>query len=143
MTRRLLDEFPIGDLQPLAECEGHCESSDDCEQGLLCWYRDSDHFSVPPGCWGDAHDDTTNYCYDPDRRTLAVDQEEVLENCDCLSRCEGHCVSDAECAGDLKCWHRSVWTDPMPPRCRGRSPGKANNYCYDPHSHSDNAVDVS
>jgi hypothetical protein len=45
------------------ECEGDCDSDDDCTNNLLCWQRDNGD-PAPPGCDGNAKLDY-DYCYDP------------------------------------------------------------------------------
>jgi len=58
--------------------------------------------------------------------------------------CEGNCDADYQCAGDLKCWHRSADHPAIPPGCSGYpevypilfatppDPTLAASYCYDP-----------
>lgn len=43
-----------------------------------------------------------------------------------LNECEGDCDSDADCNGNLKCYH-----DAMPPGCTGNYVTNAD-FCYDP-----------
>ena len=49
-----------------------------------------------------------------------------------LGECEGDCDSDANCAGDLECWHRSPNYPAIPPGCSGYPHAVSHDYCYDP-----------
>merc|ERR1719334_2482454 len=47
----------------LTECEGDCDSDDDCVSGLQCWQRAITD-GPPPGCTG-TPTHTMDYCFDP------------------------------------------------------------------------------
>ena len=55
------DDFPSDGI-PLGRCEGHCESDDQCENGLVCFEREM-RFMAVPGCRGGENDWSLNsYC---------------------------------------------------------------------------------
>ena len=68
-TRSLVDQgnsesSPTCDC--LDECEGDCDGDGDCIGELVCYARSSDGTAnIPPGCTGDAHYTSHDYCYDP------------------------------------------------------------------------------
>ena len=68
-TRTLIDmgnpaDSPTCDC--LGECEGDCDGDGDCIGDLVCYHRTNDGTSnIPPGCTGDAHWTSHDYCYDP------------------------------------------------------------------------------
>jgi len=129
----------------LGECEGECDRDDHCQHGLVCWHRTGWDSNVPPGCSGSAHDEHHDYCYDPNRRIPVEDKgrDQPFEDCGCLLECDGDCDSDADCHGNLVCWHRDGWDDLVPPGCRGDVHGRLYDYCYDPNNHDSNAREIS
>jgi len=129
----------------LGECEGECDRDDHCQHGLVCWHRTGWDSNVPPGCSGSAHDEHHDYCYDPNRRIPVEDKgvNQPSDDCGCLLECEGDCDSDADCHGNLVCWHRDGWDDLVPPGCRGDVHGRLYDYCYDPNNHDSNAREIS
>ena len=48
----------------LEECWGDCDYDDDCVGDLKCWHR-SEGEGIPPGCSGEVHEPSHDYCYDP------------------------------------------------------------------------------
>jgi len=46
--------------------------------------------------------------------------------------CEGNCLHDGDCKGDLKCWRRSADHPAIPPGCKGYPPDPVltTSYCY-------------
>jgi len=124
----------------LEECEGGCDTDDQCEGDLVCWQRSSKRQNYPPGCSGHhphRKGDSTGYCYDPDRRIEAIQGEDPAN----LRECEGDCDSDKHCLGNLKCYTRVV-DDPLPPGCKGSS-DQGYDYCYDNQNLVDNARQIS
>jgi hypothetical protein len=119
-----VDESPQG--QRLRNCQGDCNTDDQCAYGLSCFKRNG---SGPvPGCSGEGIS-MLDYCFYPPPGTLVlmgdtVDSYLVYP----LSKCQGHCHSDADCAGDLRCWKRTIY-EPIP-GCEGDG-ARDNNYCYD------------
>ena len=53
---------------PLDICEGDCDSDDDCDSGLICFFNDGAESNVPDGCTGTA-EEGVDYCYDPSSAT--------------------------------------------------------------------------
>jgi len=49
----------------LDECQGDCDSDNDCMGDLKCWHRNDWDDAVPPGCSGSAHEKSHDYCYRP------------------------------------------------------------------------------
>jgi len=134
---------PCSGANCLAECVSECDRDDHCEGGLVCWHR-SKWSNIPPGCSGSAFSGTNDLCYDPNRR-IPVENKGVNppKKCGCLLECEGDCDSDADCHGNLRCWHRSKWSDLVPPGCRGSPHKKSHDYCYDPDNLRGNAREIS
>ena len=55
----------------LDECEGDCDGDGDCIGDLVCYHRTNDAtLNIPPGCTGDAHETSHDYCYDPNWDTV-------------------------------------------------------------------------
>ena len=73
-TRSLVDQgnpatSPTCDC--LDECEGDCDGDGDCISDLVCYHRTNDGTAnIPPGCTGDAHETSHDYCYDPNWDTV-------------------------------------------------------------------------
>eukprot|EP01083_Nonionella_stella_P085797 238025_1 len=127
----------IGDVSVngnnLVECQGDCDSDNNCIGNLKCHQRNG-NAANPPGCQGAAKYDW-DYCYDPTRAFVGNvnvngNSGDVSVNGNNLVECQGDCDSDNNCAGDLKCYQR-VGAAPNPPGCQGTA--KYNwDYCYDP-----------
>lgn len=47
---------------PLSLCYGDCDSDDDCESDLVCFFNGADDANIPPGCNGTAKTGV-DYCY--------------------------------------------------------------------------------
>jgi len=117
----------------LNECEGDCDTDDDCSGNLRCFHRDTSADGIPPGCMGTAHYDAHDYCYDSGDIALVDYGTDPTWT---LDECEGDCDSDNSCAGDLRCWFLgTLSTDNVPPGCHG-TPANTDiyyhDYCYDP-----------
>ena len=136
---KLLEEAPIpvvnkggNPSETLNECEGDCDEDDDCAKDLRCWARYNWDSPVPPGCSGTAYDESYDYCYDPSRGRLPLDNDgNPSAHCQCLDECAGDCDYDDDCVADLKCWHRSG-REGIPPGCWGEVHEANHDYCYDP-----------
>jgi hypothetical protein len=63
------DEEPGVAGYPLQECQGDCDSDDECAGELICFQRDVN--GVVPGCVGVAVDDT-DYCIKPPQQLVAA-----------------------------------------------------------------------
>eukprot|EP00931_Biecheleriopsis_adriatica_P060751 TRINITY_DN36495_c0_g1_i1.p1 TRINITY_DN36495_c0_g1~~TRINITY_DN36495_c0_g1_i1.p1 ORF type:complete len:2641 (-),score=486.46 TRINITY_DN36495_c0_g1_i1:92-6985(-) len=105
----------------LLECQGDCDTDDDCAGGLMCFQR-SGHTDIP-GCKGDGTSGW-DYCIAPYHFTLPVSTPGNWKPT--MAECEGECISDATCDSGLKCWTSN---SPVP-GCSGDPNGK--KYCYDP-----------
>ena len=107
----------------LADCRGDCDSSDDCEFGLVCYQRSG--FDTMPGCKGEPHFDT-DYCLDTSRN---FNELVFLGQKGPFGRCAGDCDSDSDCVGDLRCFQRDGEVNNVP-GCPGRAVDNVD-YCYD------------
>lgn len=122
------DEYPQLDFgedsdELLADCRGDCDSSDDCESGLVCYQRSG--FDVMPGCKGEPSWDT-DYCVDKSRNfkeLIFLYQEGPF------GRCAGDCDSDSDCIGDMICFQRDGEENNVP-GCPGRAVRNVD-YCVD------------
>jgi len=54
-----------GNTVGLFECEGDCDSDNDCIGNLKCWQRGSWGSDLPPGCKGSKFWESHDFCYDP------------------------------------------------------------------------------
>merc|ERR1712241_354487 len=59
---------------------------------------------------------------------------DIERHCNCLAECAGDCDIDSDCAGDLVCWQRFGWNDPVPPGCSGDPHFESHDYCFDPRN---------
>jgi len=124
-------------LFPLPKCKGDCDSSSDCQPGLLCFQRgDSD--PGPPGCNG-TPSGSTDYCFDPLDFPLPpagslgrVGNNGQPESLYPLKACQGDCDSDRDCLDGLKCFQRNEGDTDSIPSCKGVPEGRVD-YCYDPN----------
>ena len=112
-----------------------------CAGSLVCFQRENANGNtgqMPPGCKGGVGLHTQwDICYDPADN---VEHKLVKRGTNPfghaggptkLYRCEGHCRSDTDCAGNLRCTRPS----PEVPGCRNGGEGDDENinYCYDPN----------
>jgi len=125
--------------QKLGMCEGDCDSDEDCEEGLYCFFKDTDVTSVP-GCGG-FDDSRTDYCTNKIETTPTFQQPFPMlyvfpENPPHISnyplqRCQGDCDSDGDCADGLVCYERPPWRYRIP-GCSGESMTRTD-FCIDPN----------
>merc|ERR1719474_2226532 len=108
----------------LTECEGDCDVDEDCEGDLKCFKNGLGETDVPTGCSGIAREDM-DYCYGQSEPDL----EFVGEDPTGLGECQGDCESDADCQGDLKCFHNADGSDNVPEGCEGVAMNSMD-YCY-------------
>jgi len=109
---------------PLGECEGDCDSDQNCGLGLLCFQRSGTE-SVP-GCTGTGQSGK-DYCFRPLNPSLTY----IAEDSTTLRNCQGDCDSDSHCDWGLNCFQRSG-TQAVP-GCSGEGiSGK--DYCYIPEA---------
>ena len=113
----------------LQACIGKCDNDGQCAFGLKCFQRQKGE-SVP-GCTGNGHSNTWNYCYDPTYNYLSGENKNSVTN---LQACVGECDNDAQCASGLKCFLRE--NGEAVPGCVGNgneldNGGGTWDYCYD------------
>lgn len=108
----------------MGECRGDCDSSSDCEEGLMCYQRSG--YGAMPGCAGNPSWDT-DYCLDPSRNFKELT---FLGQDGPFGRCAGDCDDDSECAGNLICYQRSGEVNDVP-GCPGRAVLDVD-YCVSP-----------
>jgi hypothetical protein len=118
------------DAFPLGRCFGDCDDDSDCYGILKCFQRDG--FEAVPGCTGKGKN-STDYCYDPADGPGSL--EVVSGTGTTLSRCQGHCDSDSNCADDLACFQQDG-TNTFIPGCTGQVTS-GTNYCYNPDDFND------
>jgi hypothetical protein len=120
-----LQNIELSPFYKLKDCEGNCIDDNDCEGNLVCFLRDTSRDTVP-GCLvgGDGDIAQNNYCYNNIKHPSARVKNVVGKTVH-LGACEGHCRSDSECTGTLKCWKRDaltlqhVSTDSLLNECQG------------------------
>lgn len=108
---------------------GDCDRDEDCGPGLLCLQRSE--FEPVPGCAGDGQKNT-DYCYEaftlPDTLDVVGDCT-VSSPCD---KCQGDCIQDADCQGNLVCFRRA-FGEQVPGCISGGAGDFAQaNYCHEP-----------
>lgn len=111
--------------RPMTECQGNCDSDDDCAVGLKCFQR---LWREPvPGCSGRAYP-IVDYCYNPECEGLPpLDSSYGSQGASEMPMCSGDCDSDDDCAEGLSCFQRDD-VEPVP-GCAGA--GVAGwDYCY-------------
>jgi len=108
----------------LQECQGDCDTDDDCDGNLYCFNRDDDDMPVP-GCTGEpsiAYD----YCFTCGSNSGVL--EDIGGNPACLlQECAGDCDTDDNCDGNLFCFQRDDDGTPVP-GCIG-TPYDGWDYC--------------
>mmetsp|Transcript_18412 Transcript_18412/g.45827 ORF Transcript_18412/g.45827 Transcript_18412/m.45827 type:complete len:2629 (-) Transcript_18412:138-8024(-) len=111
----------------LLECQGDCDSDDDCESFLKCFQRNS--FEQVPGCSGKGTSGW-DYCYVPSASVSAYHAVHVEFKLN-LGQCEGSCMSDLNCVQGLKCWQVGAGALQYVPGCSGI--GMVGwGFCYNP-----------
>merc|ERR1711957_1011138 len=95
----------------LSLCQGDCDTSKDCNKGLICSQRSG--YSKIPGCSGKGKKDW-DYCVPKPKPTKAVIKKNVLYGDDVhgknLSLCQGDCDHNSDCKGNLVCSQRSGYS---------------------------------
>ncbi len=129
--------FSFLSSKKLGECEGDCDSDEDCEEGLYCFFKDSDTTYVP-GCSG-SDTSRTDYCTKRTEtspsfsRPLPIlfvfpENPPDISNLP-LQRCQGDCDSDSDCAEGLVCYQRPPHRTTIP-GCEGISTTRTD-FCVD------------
>ena len=99
--------------------------------GLVCFERTADE--PIPACFGlgVTHMD---YCIAPEVDQL-VRMTKAGEGSGLLKKCQGECVADNDCEGNLECMERTSSTSPFP-GCSGFGVVGVS-YCFDPAEHEE------
>lgn len=95
----------------LGQCEGFCNSDNDCAEGLLC-YATTDF--NPPGC-------ATG--------TMTALVDKGNDHSSPLQHCEGDCDSDSDCADGHYCYFRESSSD-VPLGCAAGGDGDVGTHDY-------------
>jgi hypothetical protein len=145
------------DTYGLAQCEGDCDSDDDCRGQLSCFQNNGG--VTPPGCSGSVTWEM-DYCYNPASGTQTTttpapttSEPKTLEFIDWRpevadtprKECQGHCKSDAQCEGDLVCLDLGagrVDAGQTVPGCLGTGTYDVA-YCYDPANAEDATAPIA
>ncbi len=101
-------ECGIGDYL-CGHCEGNCRNDDDCAGDLVCETRAG--FEAVIGCSGeggprDVHGKSV--CVAPPPPAIQFDGMKKCKKRTPCENCVGHCRSDAQCAGELRCASRDT-----------------------------------
>jgi len=128
---------PVLFTPKLGECQGDCDSDEDCAEGLYCFMRNGGVVSVP-GCSG-FDPSRTDYCvrktptspvFEQPLPILYVFPENPPNFSDLpLQRCQGDCDRDSDCADGLICYERPRG-DTSIPGCFGVSVTRTD-FCVD------------
>jgi glycoprotein endo-alpha-1,2-mannosidase len=118
---------PPKEAYPLGLCVGHCDTDDQCAEGLYCFKRDPN--TGVPGCSGGEEDNSrTDYCATRGTGELFVHPGRPARNAYPLGDCVGHCNTDDECAEGLSCFKRDPNT--AVPGCNGgEEDNSRTDYC--------------
>eukprot|EP00980_Cylindrotheca_fusiformis_P010459 scaffold2322_cov135-Cylindrotheca_fusiformis.AAC.18 len=118
------DAFPkleMSDTFPLGMCQGDCDTSSDCEEGLECFQRSEGQHV--PGCVGGLQDDSkTDYCTKIQKPTVVESSEFPL------GLCQGDCDSNTDCDEGLACFQRDK-NEAVPGCDGGLEDDSQNDYC--------------
>jgi hypothetical protein len=118
------------------QCQGDCDSDDDCADGLRCFQRSSSSTLVP-GCdaGGSGDEPKYDYCFVPPipQGTLqSLGHHGCTSSAQC-GQCQGDCDSDDDCADGLRCFRRSSLSTLVPGCDAGGSGDVAQyDYCFVP-----------
>lgn len=101
---------------PCKACEGNCDGNDEkCEGDLKCKERNSNE--RVPGCVSGyvGTEEGTDYCYDPDEPTNALEMVDHDGDDDCSTSfrcnlCQGDCDRNSHCNAGFKCFKRDGHT---------------------------------
>lgn len=98
----------------LGQCEGDCDKNDDCNDDLVCYFRNGD--TPIPGCGGDG---ISNYDYCVDLGSIPPDHLATVGKnpTQTLGQCQGDCDDHDDCAEGLVC-HKRDGTSEIP-GCQG------------------------
>lgn len=112
---------------PFGECEGICNSDDDCAGDLVCFRRKGSE--EVPGCSGPGVN-KMSYCFAPTGADLMyIGDNGVPQDMYPLGVCEGDCDKDSHCDFGLVCFQRNGTA--TVPGCTGEG-GSGLDYCITP-----------
>ena len=118
-TVATVDLYTVG----MNVCQGDCDEDDDCNAGLVCYFRNG--MTPIPGCVGDGTADY-DYCVEfgsiPSYANLTTVGTNPTHT---LGQCQGDCDDDDDCAGILVCHQRDGMSEI--PGCQGAG---VTNYDY-------------
>ena len=133
----VVQTIPMLFTPKLGECQGDCDSDEDCAEGLYCFMRDGGMGYVP-GCRG-FDPSRTDYCVKRTPTSPVFEQPLPIlfvfpENPPLLSdlplqHCQGDCDRDFDCADGLICYTRPAG-DFTVPGCSGISVTRTD-FCVD------------
>ena len=151
LVRRNLAELNLvgndgnpGNTFPLGECEGDCDSDNDCEGEFVCFQRDAG--DPVPGCYvgnGDSLNNHYDYCVRP-QTYVSSNQLAFKGNNGSpssafpLEQCQGDCDSDSDCADGLVCFQRDP-NEEVPGCEGGLDDSSSADYCIAPEEPSQEA----
>jgi hypothetical protein len=143
---------------PLGQCQGDCDTDDDCLGSLKCFQRQKgDDIRKVPGCKANnitkLSNGGTDFCYNPNdvsvspttvrspvRPPVQTPAQETLDFVGedwnprseyPLQLCEGDCDGDFDCAGELVCHERDKNAPDPVPGCAGQDT-TTRDYCVRP-----------
>lgn len=139
------------DILSLGMCDGDCDTDDDCDGNLRCFFRDD--FESVPGCDSPFPDQIgeygLDYCFDTTGYLSWVGDDLNATSYETYSDkityplgvCDGDCDDDDDCAEGLKCYNR--YSDETVPGCinpypvdvvgtDGYSYHSGIDFCYEP-----------
>ena len=122
---------------PLGECEGDCDSDNDCEGDFVCFQRDEGE--AVPGCYvgsGGSLNNNWDYCVRPQTYQSGNELSFKGNNGEPssaypLAMCQGDCDSDSDCADGLTCFQRDA-NEEVPGCVGGLEDSSSADYCIAP-----------
>ncbi|CAB9508319.1 expressed unknown protein [Seminavis robusta] len=123
-------------------CDTGCDGNNDCENWLVCYFREAGD-AIPKCCSNGNFVRSTsdeNYCVtagcaawtldptNPDPIANLQDDDYLNENWPEIEECEGDCDYNYQCKGDLVCYQRDK-DDNTPNCCSGLSKKDSTDYC--------------
>ena len=147
LRKRVQDDYSVTLLEPpvtskIAQCFGDCDSSEHCQDGLVCYHRDVDDLDDAedvPGCSENDNPDihtTNSVCVTPENLPSHAVSRSAPVRRNLLGLCRGDCDQDSDCNGNLVCQQRNAG---QPVRgCSGKDLSTRRDYCVLPTTSSNN-----
>ena len=122
------------------ECEGECDTDNDCSGSLKCWQRTGTQ--KIRGCDAGGSDDVSGFDYCYNVNTVLTNQGDTTLQSAAGEACTGDCDSDSDCTGGLKCYERH--NNEAIPGCvmGGANDIKSHDYCYNAKTEMKNVGDT-